>query len=269
VVPHAMGLNLRFAVQEGPVLDVARDLVAVERLKYDGRFEYFDRVAETVARVRMSLPDGVALIGFCGAPWTVASYIIEGRSSDRKAALAAAGSQAPWFDLLIQKLVDVSVIYLCQQIEAGAEAIQIFDSWAGDLPESLRGKYVTSPIRLVIDGVRMRYRDVPVIVFARGIGRGHADVAVACGAQGVGVEQGVELAALVAELPRGVAVQGNLDPAVMADPAQALAPAVEAVLRGVPMGRHIFNLGHGIWPETPPERVSELTRIVRRHDGSA
>lgn len=177
VVPQAMGLALDFREGEGPVLDTVRDASAVRSLKVAGTFDEFDRVAETVSRVVGGLPAGKALIGFCGAPWTVASYMIEGGSSKRALALEVSRSGSAWFAALIDKLVDVSILYLKQQVAAGAEVLQIFDSWAGDIPSDLRSRWVMEPMARIVQGVRQSYPEVPVIVFARGVGQGHAEIA--------------------------------------------------------------------------------------------
>jgi uroporphyrinogen decarboxylase len=269
VVPHAMGLKLTFVENEGPLLDTVNDLAGVEALKLEGPFWQFDRVAETVARVKGGLGAHHSLIGFCGAPWTVATYMIEGRSSDRTRSVMLAREQPTWFDMLIDRLIDVSVGYLRQQIAAGAEAIQIFDSWAGDLPESLRDKYSYQPISQVIGRLRESYPGFPVIAFARGVGAaGHAKMARAGGCNAVSVEQGVDLTSLVSALPASVAVQGNLDPNLLLATENIFAAGVEQVVRQVPMGRHIFNLGHGILPSVDPARVGKLVDIVRNLDGA-
>jgi uroporphyrinogen decarboxylase len=269
VVPHAMGLKLIFVENEGPQLETVHDVSSVEALKLEGPFWQFDRVAETVARVKGGLGAHHTLIGFCGAPWTVATYMIEGRSSNRTRSVMFAREQPVWFDMLIDKLIDVSVGYLRQQIAAGAEAIQIFDSWAGDLPESLRDKYSYQPISKVIGRLRESYPGFPVIAFARGVGAaGHATMARVGGCNAVSVEQGLDLTSVVSALPASVAVQGNLDPNLLLAPENVFAAGVEQVVRQVPRGRHIFNLGHGILPSVDPARVAKLVDIVRNWDGA-
>ncbi len=266
VVPHAMGCALKFVDNEGPQLETVSGSLGVGRLQTSAPFEQFDRVAETVSHVRSSLSPGVALIGFCGAPWTVASYMIEGRSSQRQTALAVAAQSPPWFESLIEKLVDVSVQYLIQQIAAGAEVVQIFDSWAGDLPVSLRERWVDRPIRAIVDGVRMMYPDLPVIVFARGVGSGHGRIALSTNANAVGVEQGISLADVMGSLRSNVAVQGNLNPHILAAGGEELEREVSDILDAVPRDRHIFNLGHGILPTTDVSHVEAIVSLIRRKD---
>jgi uroporphyrinogen decarboxylase len=266
VVPNAMGLKLDFVENEGPQLQTVRDAEAVRGLKISGAFDAFDRVAETVALVKQGLPSGKTLIGFCGAPWTVASYMIEGGSSARARALADAAESPSWFGDLIDRLVDVSVIYLEQQIAAGAEVVQIFDSWAGDIPPEQRERWVTGPIGRMIVALRKSHPGFPVIVFARGVGNGHSAIARATGATAVSVEQDCDLGQLLASLHGSIAVQGNLDPSLLLGERGVMESHVRRVCAAVPMHRHIFNLGHGITPKTSPEAVTSLVSAVRDHD---
>jgi uroporphyrinogen decarboxylase len=267
VVPHAMGLDLKFVENEGPVLSTVGDDVSVGRLGDGRNFEYFDKVWETVAAVARELEPSKTLIGFCGAPWTVASYMIEGRSSDRRRAVAFAVENPAWFSELIDRLVNVSVYYLLGQIRSGAEVVQIFDSWAGDIPEMHRQRVVVDPIRRMVEAVRAQYPAFPIIVFARGVGGGHAAVAAGTGATCIGVEQDVSLASVLKQIPADVAVQGNLAPDVLLGPVGELKVHILKVLEGVPLQRHIFNLGHGIVPQVDPEQVTRLLSIIREHDG--
>jgi uroporphyrinogen decarboxylase len=269
VVPHAMGLDLKFVENEGPMLQTVGDLEAVRTLKVAGPFWAFDRVAETVAAVSDALPKEQTLIGFCGAPWTVATYMIEGRSSDRQRSIAIAREGAAWLDLLIERLIDVSVGYLKQQIAAGAEVVQIFDSWAGDLPADLRAKYVHAPIAKMVAALAESCPRCPVIVFARGVGvAGHLEVARVVDCAALSIEQDVDLNALLEALPPHMAVQGNLNPQLLLAGDDVFVPAVEKIVRSVPLDRHIFNLGHGIVPSVAPERVGQLIEIVRQNDRS-
>jgi uroporphyrinogen decarboxylase len=163
-------------------------------------------------------------------------------------------------------LVEASCEYLSAQIEAGAEAVQIFDSWAGDLTGDVFEEVVGIPIRTIVHELRRRHPAIPVIVFARGAGSKHGHVAAATGAQAVGVEQATELDAVLKALPAECAVQGNLDPVSLLAGGEELGARVEAVLRGVPMQRHIFNLGHGIKPATDPAHVAQAIAAVRGMD---
>lgn len=266
VVPHAMGLSLDFREGEGPVLETVSSMVDVERLSFQGPIEQFERVWETVGLVRAGLAPHLSLIGFCGAPWTVASYMIEGGSSDRKRALAVAQENPAWFQLLFDRVIEASIVYLLGQVKSGAEALQIFDSWAGDLPVGLLDRLVAGPIKRIVDGVREVYPDFPIIVFARGVSANHGLIARATAPNAVGVEEDVLLRDVLAQLNDNVAVQGNLSPQLLLGSEDALLAGIKSVLDGVPMNRHIFNLGHGITPPTDPSMVEKLVAAVRRHD---
>jgi uroporphyrinogen decarboxylase len=266
VVPQAMGLSLDFREGEGPVLETVSSMAEVERLRFDGSFKQFDRVWETVGLVRGALAPHLSLIGFCGAPWTVASYMIEGGSSDRKRALAVAQENPEWFKVLLDRVVEASIVYLSGQVKAGAEALQIFDSWAGDLPPALLDRLVAGPIKRIVNGVRAVHADFPIIVFARGVAASHGFIANATDANAVGVEEDVLLRDVLGQLNDGVAVQGNLSPQLLLGSDDALFTGIKTVLDGVPMNRHIFNLGHGITPPTNPMMLEKLVAGVRRHD---
>jgi uroporphyrinogen decarboxylase len=266
VVPHAMGLSLDFREGEGPVLETVSNMAEVERLSFQGSFEQFDRVWETVGLVRAGLAPHLTLIGFCGAPWTVASYMIEGGSSDRKRALAVAQENPEWFGVLMDRVIEASIIYLLGQVRAGAEALQIFDSWAGDLPAALLDRLVCDPIKRIVEGVRLVHPAFPIIVFARGVSSHHGLIARATNGNAVGVEEDVLLRDILRQLPGHVAVQGNLSPQLLLGSEKGLLSGIESVLDGVPMNRHIFNLGHGITPPTNPMMLEKLVAAVRRHD---
>ena len=266
VVPQAMGLELDFREGEGPVLQTVGSAAEVERLRSFGEFNEFSKVWETVGLVKAGLAEEKTLIGFCGAPWTVVSYMIEGGSSDRKRALAVALEAPDWYGQLIDKVIATSILYLLGQIKAGAEVVQIFDSWAGDLPRDSLQRLVIDPIRRIVDGVRAVFPGFPIIVFARGVGSYHGVVASGTGATAIGVEEDCNLKDVLLALPAHVAVQGNLAPGALLGSADDLVSAVEAVLEGVPMSRHIFNLGHGITPQVNPDVVGKLVEFVRAYD---
>ena len=266
VVPHAMGLKLRFEDGEGPILETVRSLEDMRRLKPSGNSHQMKAVYESLARVSSQLSQDIALIGFCGGPWTVASYMIEGGSSNRELSKAAAARGETWFRHLIDRLVEESVEYLSGQVEAGAEAVQIFDSWAGDLPEADRKEFVEKPLAAVAKGFRARHPHIPVIVFARGVGHGHSVIEKATGAQGISIEYDLSMQWARDRL-KGT-IQGNLDPELLLGPEDKARHAAEALVAMMPMERHIFNLGHGIRPATNPEMLNAVIDTVRRHDMS-
>ncbi len=267
VVPHAMGLGLSFVENEGPKLGTVASMEQVLKLKDVGALEPYAKVCETLGLVRAGLAKDVCLIGFCGAPWTVASYMIEGGSSARQTALNVAVASPEWFEVLIAKLVDHSTYFLIAQIRAGAEVVQIFDSWAGDLPEELREKWVIVPIAEIVRRVRAIYPGFPVIVFARGVSGGHGKIAAATAASAVSVEQDADLAGVLRDVPASCAVQGNLSPDILLQGGERLATAVRDIVAAVPKHRHIFNLGHGIVPATDPAHVRKVVDLVREYDG--
>jgi len=264
VVPHAMGLDLRFEEGEGPILETVRNQEDATRLKAVGNSAQVNAVYETLGRVGSTLEDGIALIGFCGGPWTVASYMIEGGSSNRELSKGIAARGEAWLRYMIDKLIEESVDYLSGQVEAGAEAVQIFDSWAGELPEKNREDFVEKPLAALVSGFRKRHADTPVIVFARGVGHGHAAIERATGAQALGIES--ELSIEWARDGLKGAVQGNLDPELLLGPEDVAREAAARLAAVMPMERHIFNLGHGIMPVTRPEMITAVIDAVRLHD---
>lgn len=270
LVPQAMGVELGFRQNEGPVLAAVRDMEDVRALRPGGAAERLSAIYETVERIVAALPPHVALIGFCGAPWTVATYMVEGGGSPERlrARMAAARGQV-WLDTLIDMLVEVSTEYLARQVQAGAEAVQIFDTWAGDLGDGLRERYVIDPVRRIVEGLRARGMDVPVIGFARGLGAAQLQFARETGVQAVGCEWSLPVSYMAEVLAPKVVVQGNLDPLLVVAGDPAMREAVERLVRGIPRERHIFNLGHGFKPETPVAHVEALVRHVRELDAAS
>lgn len=263
VVPHAMGLPLKFAEGEGPVLQTVRTAGEVAALKPLAQSHEVKQVCRTVELTRAQLGPDKALIGFCGAPWTVASYMIAGGGSDRVVAKVAAYQRQPWFCALIDRLVVESVEYLCQQADSGAQAVQIFDSWAGDLVGTELEDFVLKPIGAIITGVRKRHPDLPIIVFARGIGAQQTRAAALPGASAIGVETEYDLSLL----PADIVVQGNLDPVALMAGQKVVESEVWRICSSVDRQRHIFNLGHGIRLGTEPSVVGAVVEAVRRFDG--
>jgi uroporphyrinogen decarboxylase len=269
VLPHAMGVSVGFSEGEGPVLGRVLDARDVASLGKIAGSRQAGAVYETVARVRAALPSEVALIGFCGGPWTVASYMVEGRSSDREKAIREAYGGSAWFDDLVRRITEESVNYLCGQIEAGAEVVQIFDSWAGDLVGEARRRFVLDPVERIATEVKLRHPGVAVIAFCRGVGVDQVRVSGLRGVDGISVETGMRLDWLVGNIASGCAVQGNLDPIALLAGREVASRETRAVLKAVPMERHVFNLGHGIRPDTPIESVEAVVEAVRVFDYGA
>lgn len=265
VVPHAMGLGLDFKEGEGPQLETVENMADVQMLGDGSDGDHFARVWETVWRVKHSLSPDKTLIGFCGAPWTVASYMIEGGSSKRQRAMAVALENPDWFQLLLKRLIETSTAYLLGQIKAGAETVQIFDSWAGDVPAAHLKRLVIDPISLIIEGVRAVHPHFPIIVFARGVGGSHAQIAAGTKANAVGLEEDVDAAEILKTLPGHTAVQGNLSNELLLGDEATMLAQTRKILTSLPEQRHIFNLGHGILQQTPISAVEALVKEVRAH----
>lgn len=265
VVPHALGQNVAFKEGEGPVLEPIRAAADLTRLKPSGTADRFGKVYETVARVRDGLPAGTALIGFCGAPWTVATYMVAGHGTpDQADARLWAYRDPAAFQQLIDILTATSIEYLSGQILAGADVVQIFDTWAGNLPSGQLERWVIDPTRKIVTALRQRHPDVPVIGFPRGIGVHIPHYVEETGVDGIGCDTTmpmIELRDRISEL--GVVMQGNLDPLLLVAGGSQLEERVAEILEEVAGARFIFNLGHGIVPQTPPEHVARLVELVR------
>lgn len=262
VVPHAMGLPLTFAEGEGPLLGTVRSAEDLGKLRPVAGTAEVAQVCRTVELTRSQLSRQHALIGFCGAPWTVASYMVGGGSSDRVMAKMAAYQRQPWFCALIDRLVKESIDYLSAQADAGAQAVQIFDSWAGDLVASELEEFVLKPLAAIVDGLKARHPSLPIIVFARGVGMAQRKAAAIPGASAIGVETEFDLS----ELPKDLVVQGNLDPVALLAGVDVAAREVQRICSSVDRQRHIFNLGHGIRLGTDPQAVGAVVEAVRRCD---
>lgn len=266
VVPHAMGNGLSFVEGEGPKLETVRGSSDLSRLKPGSKSMQFENVAESVRKVRRDLDSSISLIGFCGAPWTVASYMVEGGSSDRELARKFAYQREYWFKELIARLVENSIEYLCLQIEAGANLVQIFDSWAGELPGGLFTDYCIEPIQEIVAGVRAKFPAVPIIVFAKGAGHRHGDIYLRTKCRAIGVEAECSLEFLQSILPADTVIQGNLDPLLLLCDEAVVRRETLKLVGAIPRHRHIFNLGHGIKQQTNPDILTTVIETIRDSD---
>jgi uroporphyrinogen decarboxylase len=265
VIPHALGQEVRYVEGEGPVLAPIRDPKLIDRLHRNNVVSRLAPVFETVRRVRAAAPEPCAVLGFAGAPWTVAAYMVEGRGSrDFEAAKAFAYGAPEEFDRLIQILVEASGDYLVGQIAAGADAVQIFDSWAGVLPDGAFERWCLRPMAEIVRRVKAAAPDVPVIAFPRGAGVRYAGYAKATGADAVSLDTTVPRNWAAANLAADSALQGNLDPVQLVIGGEAMLREVEGILSELGRGPFVFNLGHGVLPHTPPEHVGQLAEIIRR-----
>jgi uroporphyrinogen decarboxylase len=262
VVPHALGRDVRFEEGRGPLLT---PITPAEIAALDGETFHvnLEPVYETVRRLRARLPGETTLIGFCGAPWTVATYMIAGHGTpDQAPARLFAYREPAAFLQLLKVLAGHSAAYLIRQIEAGADVVQIFDSWSGVLDDASFELFCVQPVAEIVRQVRAVRPDVPIIGFPKGAGARYQTYREKTGVTGLGIDWTVPLTA-AQHLQRHGAVQGNLDPLRLVAGGKALSEGVEAILKSLGNGPLIFNLGHGITPETPIEHVEAMVKMVR------
>ncbi len=272
LIPQAMGCDLDFRENEGPVLRKIGSAADVAQLNsgIDELNKILSPVYDAVSAIKSNLDEDKTLIGFCGAPWTVATYMIEGGTSvERAASRLAAFANEDWLNELVDKLVSASIEYLSCQVEAGAEVLQIFDTWSGDLSGELLQRYCFQPIAAMRSELKKRHPHVPVIGFARGIGVSQTDFVAASKVDGVSIEWPVNTGWARDNLIERCVVQGNLDPLSLIGGGDGMLNATRQILQDLPADRHIFNLGHGIRKETPPEHVSDLVSFIREFDRTA
>lgn len=264
VVPHALGQTVAFEAGEGPRLDPLGDAGGLSRLSGELDQAIVGKVYEAVARIKEQLPATTTLIGFCGAPWTVATYMVAGRGGDDQVAARLFAYRDPeGFSRLIDLIVEASISYLLGQIRAGVEAVQIFDTWAGVLPDAQFRAWSVEPIGRIVAGVKAVAPEIPVIVFPKGAGTRLAATVTGTGADAVGLDWTADAAFVTSEIQPKVAVQGNVDPIALLAGGKALDAAVDATLNAYGQGRLVFNLGHGILPPTPIAHVEQMVARVR------
>ncbi len=260
LLPQALGQAVWFETGEGPRLGPLPALEAL-RGEIEASTARLSAVGETLGRVRAILEPERALIGFAGAPWTVATYMIEGRSSDRSGARSFAFQKPDELDALIEILVQATIHYLVMQAQAGAQVLQLFESWAETLPEDVFERIVTKPHAKIVAGLRAAGVTVPVIGFPRGAGCLIEDYAAGAGVDAVGLDVQAS-AAMGRRLQQRVAIQGALDPLLLRAGGSGLDRRVDQLLEQWGGGRYIFNLGHGILPDTPLAHVEQVLARV-------
>jgi uroporphyrinogen decarboxylase len=264
VLPHALGRPVRFEEGVGPIVGALAGPAEIADLATGGLGKRLAPVYEAVRCLRAELPAATALIGFAGAPWTVASYMIEGGSSkDFAKAKAWAYGDPGSFQRLIDVLVETTADHLIGQVDAGAEALQLFDSWAGVWPEAALRRWCLDPATAIRRRVRQAYPDIPMILFPRGAGILYRDFAEACGAEALSLDTTVPLAWARDQVQSRVTVQGNLDPIALLAGGGAQQTATAEILDALAPGPFVFNLGHGILPQTPLAHVQALVEQVR------
>jgi len=265
IIPYALGQKVEFVEGEGPRLEPVTDGKAISSLGRGSAANALAPVYETIERVVAELPGSVPLIGFCGAPWTVATYMVEGAGSkDQVAARLLAYRDPGAFQRLIDLLVESSSDYLANQVRAGARVVQIFDSWAGSLPEDAFERWCIAPTRRLVERVKAEVPGTPVIGFPRGAGALAERYAKETGVDAIGCDTSQPLASIRDRLQTLVPVQGNLDPVLLVAGGSELDRRVERILEALAAGPFIFNLGHGILPETPIDHVARLVSLVKK-----
>jgi uroporphyrinogen decarboxylase len=265
LLPQALGADLWFVTGEGPRLSTITAQADFDKLKpVEAIHETLNPIYETVRILRQELPDETTLIGFAGAPWTVATYMIAGRGTpDQGPAHRLKDENRPLFDALMARLTAGTIDYLSQQIEAGAEVVKIFDSWAGSLSGDDFQDYAVAPCREITQALKQRYPHIPVIGFPREAGEGYVGFHAATGVDCVALDNSVEATWAAEHVQRDGCVQGNLASRHMVTGGQALIDETRAIVEAFGQGPHIFNLGHGITPDADPDNVHLMIETVR------
>lgn len=263
VIPHALGQDLAFKTGEGPVLTPVDNLKKLEALSKDKLHDHLSPVYQTVSNLSKKLPEHVALIGFAGAPWTVATYMVNGRGSkDQAETRLMAYQDRETFSQLINLLVDVTSEYLIRQVDHGAEALQIFDSWSGTLPADEFIKWCVEPMVKIVENIRAVHPDVPIIGFPKGAGAKMINYIKKTRVNAISIDTSTSTSWVRDVVQPLCPVQGNLDPLVLVRGGAPLEKAVHHILEHLKDGAHVFNLGHGIIPQTPPENVKMVSDII-------
>ena len=266
LIPDALGADLWFVTGEGPRLSTITGPDGLKPLK--GKDDIHDHLApvyETVKILSQELPSETTLIGFAGAPWTVATYMIAGRGTPDQAPAHKLRQEDPaTFDALINLLTDATIEYLSKQVEAGAEVVKIFDSWAGSLKGEAFDRYALEPAKKITQEMKQRFPGLPVIAFPREAGDKYIGFAKAVGADCLALDTSVDATWAAQHLQNDGCVQGNLDPKLMITGGDALRQEARRIVDALKNGPHIFNLGHGITPEADPENVHVLLEEIRR-----
>ncbi|MEN2494186.1 MAG: Uroporphyrinogen decarboxylase [Hyphomicrobiaceae bacterium hypho_1] len=265
IVPHALGQNVEFLEGEGPCLDPIISANQLSKLDLEKTNEKFTLICETVSRVRQSLSSDKALIGFCGGPWTVATYMIAGGSTvDQAPARLFAYKDPETFACLIELITEASIKYLSKQIKAGADVVQLFDSWAGTLPEDEFLKWVIRPTKKIVSTLKELHPNIPVIGFPRASGPKTLDYINETGVKAIGCDTSLPLDYMRYTINKeSLVLQGNLDPLLLLVGGLKMKNRINEILEKMRNRLFIFNLGHGILPQTSTENVTSLVETIR------
>jgi uroporphyrinogen decarboxylase len=262
IIPYALGQKLWFEAGEGPRLAPQLTHANIDTLIPD--LSRLEPIYATVAKVRAALPVHTTLLGFAGSPWTIATYMVNGQGSkDQSETRRMAYNEPERFAQLIGAITELTIQYLAGQIAAGADAVQLFDSWAGSLSPQQFERWVIAPNAAIVAGIKAIYPDVPVIGFPKGAGGKLAAYAAQTGVDAIGIDETVDPEWAHAVLPAGMPVQGNLDPLALIAGGEILEQSAARIMAAFRDRPHIFNLGHGIQQDTPIEHVEKLITLVR------
>lgn len=262
VIPHAMGQDLWFVAGEGPRLSPKLSEAKLEDLTPE--LSRLDDIYETVRLVKAQMPDNATFMGFAGSPWTIATYMVNGQGSkDQNETRRFAYDDPITFQKLIDAIINMTVDYLCGQIDAGVDALQLFDSWAGSLSPAQFDQWVIAPNKEIIKRIKALHPNVPIIGFPKGAGGKLIAYANQVGMDAIGIDESVDPHWANEYLPKNLPVQGNLDPLALVAGGDALENAVQNIKEAFKDRPHIFNLGHGIVPDTPLEHVEKLISLIR------
>lgn len=266
VVPQALGFKLEFLANHGPKLEVVDDQARLEQISMTGFLGKLQPVFETIENLRKNLPEGKALIGFSGSPWTLACYMCDGNSEHDFAITKKRSIEEPeFFAQLTDILVEAISLYLIEQVRNGVQTVQLFDSWAGLLDDGGFERWVIEPTARIVENIRKQYPHVPIIGFPRQAGVKVVEYVNRTGVTAIGLDTGFSMSWAAENIPSKCVIQGNLDPLVLRAGGDVLRDAVNRIFDGMGKRPFIFNLGHGIVPDTPIEHVENLCAMIRDH----
>ncbi|MDC1172339.1 uroporphyrinogen decarboxylase [Alphaproteobacteria bacterium] len=265
IIPYGLGMDVRFEEGKGPVLGAISNSNELNALSLTKNWTRIEATYETVSLVKTKLPDTTSLIGFAGSPWTVATYMVEGRSSKDYAKVKGWAYRDPdGFSRLIELLVEATVKHLSKQISAGADVVKLFDSWAGVLSPVQFKKWVIDPTKKICQRLKKRHPHIMIIGFPKGAGVGYKDYVEQTGVDAVSIDTSISTSWAAQELQTKIPIQGNLDPISLLEGGSQMIEQAGLIVEDLKNGPFIFNLGHGILPNTPVENVAELVAFLQK-----